>query len=318
MKKIALAAVVSIVVVFLLFISRKEEKPIDQNMILIGLSQTASFPPLDATRDAFIQEMRAIYGDRVRIEVQNAEGSIAQAQAIAAAFKANKNMDGYFAIATPAVQTLKSQIKDRPIIFADVTDPAGLGLLDPQGNLAGTTDRADIPRQIELIRALRPNLKKVSILYTPGEPNSVVSVKQMQEELGRAGIQVRTVGANSQADVAASAQAAVQDTDLLLIPADNNVVAAFSLVKQVAHQAHVPIVTTWTGESDGALMQFGVDYKQAGVQAAKIMEQVLEGASPGAIPLMRPASETVLSQTEIEKFKVIVPAELHEIALFID
>jgi putative ABC transport system substrate-binding protein len=310
MKKIVLIVALLLVAGAVFLLSRKEERPVDPNTIVIGLLQTASFPALDQVREGFLTEMRALYGDRVRIEVQNAQGSIAQAQAIAVSFQANKNMAAFFAIATPATQALKMEIKDRPIVFAAVTDPQGLGLLSPEGNIAGTTDMADIPRQIYLVRSLLPQTKKVSILYTPGEPNSVHLVKQMQEELGRGGIHVRLVGANSQADVAASAQSAVRDTDLLLIPTDNNVVSAFSLVKQVASQANVPIVTTWTGESSGALMQFGVDYYHAGVQGAKIMEEALADVIPGSIPLMKPTSQVILNRQEIEKFKVVVPAEL--------
>jgi putative ABC transport system substrate-binding protein len=316
-KKIVLTVGLIAILLAFFYFSQQEQNPTSGHFRTIGVLQTASFPPLDATRDAFLNEMQALYGDRIRIEMQNAQGSIAQAQAIAVSFKANKNMVAYFAIATPAAQTLKAQIKDKPIVFADVTDPHGLGLLSPQGNIAGTSDMADIPRQIQLIRALMPHLKKVSILYTPGEPNSVVLVKQMQEELDRAAIEVRLVGVNSQADVAASTQAAVSDAELLLIPTDNNITAAFSVVRQVATQANVPVVVTWTGETEGVLMQFGVDYSQAGVQAAKIMEQVLAGVAPGSIPLGKPDSEIILSREEIQKYKIVVPDELHAVASYL-
>lgn len=316
-KKVILTVGLVAAALAFFFFSQNRTTPTEDGVKIIGLLQAASFPPLDATRDGFLNEMHALYGDRIRIEVQNAQGSIAQAQAIAAAFKANEHMSAYFAIASSAAQTLKAQIKDKPIVFADVTDPEGLGLLNPQGNIAGTTDMADIARQVQLIRSLMPTLTRVSILYTPGEPNSVILVKQMQEHLELAKIQVRLVGANSLADVAASAQAAVQGADLLLIPTDNNLTASFSIVKQVASQANIPIVTTWTGEVDGVLMQFGVDYGQAGVQAAKIMEQVLDGISPGSIPLAEPASEIILSRQEVEKFKVVVPDELNAIASYL-
>ena len=75
--------------------------------------QTASHPALDAAREGFMHTMQNKLHSDISFIVQNAEGSIAHAHAIAQRFQSNKKIDGFFAIATPAAQALAAVEKNR-------------------------------------------------------------------------------------------------------------------------------------------------------------------------------------------------------------
>ncbi|MES2614557.1 MAG: ABC transporter substrate-binding protein [Bdellovibrionota bacterium] len=292
---------------------KKSQKGHDK--YVIGLIQSASFPNLDYAREGFIAEIKKELGaEKVEIIVQNAEGSLTQAQAIASSFKANKNIDAFYAIATTAAQALKREITDKPIVFAAVTDPVGLHMRDKNSNMTGSSDMADIPKQILYIKELLPNVKKVALLYNVGEPNSVTLVKSMKEELTKQNILFEDDGINSESDVAAATAHAVVNAELILVPTDNSVTSAFPIVKQIAKKAHIPVVVTWTGESKDPLMQFGVDYKQSGEQAAQLMAEILvDKKAPIEIPFVFPTNKVLLSASELKIFNITIPESLKSI-----
>src|SRR5262249_15998674 len=148
-----------------------------------------------------------------------------------------------------------------------------------------------------------PKVTKIALIYNPGEPNSVTLVKMMKEELVKRNIAIEDDGVNSQSDVAAAAQKAVQSAQAILIPTDNTVSSAFPVVQQIADKANVPIITTWTGETNAPLMQFGVDYTVSGEQAAQIMKEILlDHKKPMDIPIMEPNSRIIINSQELKKF----------------
>lgn len=299
--------------IFIVFFMAHKKQKGNQEYV-IGLLQTASFPALDAAQEGFLTEIKKELGEgKVKIIVQNAQGSLTQAQAIASSFKGNKDIDAFYAIATPAVQALKREISDKPIVFAAVTDPVGLHLREPHSNITGSTDMANIQKQIFYVHELMPQLKKVALLYNPGESNSVTLVKAMKEELLKRKIAYEDDGVNSEADVAAATQHAVTNAQAILIPTDNTVTSAFPIVKQISDKAHIPIIVTWTGEKLEPLMQFGVDYIQSGKQAAFLMTELLVNKKePMQIPVVAPSSEVLLSASELKKFNLTVPNSLKD------
>ncbi len=84
-KKLILITIVLIIASTAIYLHRKSSSPV-KNDLVIGILQTASHPALDAARDSFIAELKNKIGDSVTFVLQNAQGSIANAHAIAEAF----------------------------------------------------------------------------------------------------------------------------------------------------------------------------------------------------------------------------------------
>ncbi|WP_286675216.1 ABC transporter substrate binding protein, partial [Clostridium sp. CMCC3677] len=66
-----------------------------------------------------LKELGYEEGKNIKVEQQNAQGEIANAQTVATQF-ANDKKDLIFAIATPAVQATYNVTKDIPIVFTAV------------------------------------------------------------------------------------------------------------------------------------------------------------------------------------------------------
>ena len=209
------------------------DKTTKKNQYTIGILQTAAHPALDATVKGFIESLNQQLGDTVEYEIQNAQGSITQAHALAQKLHIQKKYDLFFAVATPAAQALKTQEHERPIIIAAVTDPKTVGLIEPNGNVCGVSDMIDVPGQIDFMLSLIPHAKTVGLLYTAGEPNSQVLVDLMQQALKTRNLTPVLCALQSETDAQAAMELACRKCDVILAPTDNTVASTIALLAKV-------------------------------------------------------------------------------------
>ena len=84
-------------------------------------------------------------------------------------------MDLICAIATPSAQAAYNSAMDSeiPVVYTAVTDPVAAKLAKDDGtavgNVTGTSDELPIKAQLEMIREMMPDAKKIGILYTTSE-----------------------------------------------------------------------------------------------------------------------------------------------------
>jgi ABC-type uncharacterized transport system, periplasmic component len=75
-------------------------------------------------------------------------------------------------------------IRDIPIVFTEVTDPVGAGLMRSldhhESNVTGVSHVAPLPVQLNAIRSYRP-FSRLGYLHNPAEPNSALVRAQLQQ-----------------------------------------------------------------------------------------------------------------------------------------
>ena len=109
------------------------------------------------------------------------------ASQIASSFVSDK-VDLICGIATPSAQTAYNAAMDTDIsvIYTAVTDPKAAELADDKGNpvgeVTGTSDKLPIEAQLKMIRELLPDAKKIGILYTTSEANSVSAIAEYKKK----------------------------------------------------------------------------------------------------------------------------------------
>ena len=84
-------------------------------------------------------------------------------------------------------------IQDTPIVFTEVTDPVGSGLLrqldPPQRNVTGVSHVAPLAVQLNTMRTYRP-FKRLGYLTNPNEPNSALVLAALRKLGGATGFEV--------------------------------------------------------------------------------------------------------------------------------
>lgn len=275
----------------------------DDGSITIGILQTATHPALDQAREGFKEEMIHLYDGKVHFVVQNAEGSLSQAQSIAESFHAQKKIAAIYAIATPALQAAARAEKNKPIIISAVSYPESLGVLSAGTNVFGASGRVNTQSQAEMILKLLPTVKTVAIIYNPGEHNSQMMVQEMEKALTQKGLTPYVLGINSESEIPQTVAMAARKGDLILLPTDNLLASAIALVSKEALKKNVPLIASdITLVEKGALAAQGIDYFESGKAAAQQAYRVLSlGQSPEQVGIIDPTDSQVFINADVLK-----------------
>lgn len=176
----------------------------------IGISQFAEHGSLDNCREGFIaglKEEGIEEGKNLTIEYKNAAADMGTASQIANGFASDK-VDLICGIATPSAQSAYNAAMDAgiPVIFTAVTDPIAAELADnsgkPVGEVTGTSDKLPVEEQLKMIRKILPDAKKIGIIYTTSEANSVSAIEEYKEKVGNYGFELVEKGITNISEIA--------------------------------------------------------------------------------------------------------------------
>src|SRR5690606_3181097 len=113
--------------------------------------------------------------------------------------------DAIVAIATPSAQAVVAATKTVPVVFSAVTDPVAAKLVpnwEPSHtNVTGVSDLLALDKQMDLLKKVVPDARRVGIVYNPGEANSVVVVKELRTMLPKRGMTLVEASAPRSVDV---------------------------------------------------------------------------------------------------------------------
>lgn len=256
----------------------------------VAVTAIVEHPALDAARDGVLDALKqAGYepGKNLKWQYQSAQGNNGTAAQIARKFVGDQP-DAIVGIATPSAQALVAATKSVPVVFTAVTDPVGAQLTpswEASGtNVTGVSDVLALDKQIELIRQIVPEAKRIGIVYNPGEANSVVVVKALKELLPTLGMTLVEASAPRSVDVGSAARSLVGKVDAIYTNTDNNVVSAYEALVKVGNDAKIPLIASDTDSvKRGAIAALGVDYRLLGEQTGRIVVRILNGEKPGDI-----------------------------------
>lgn len=263
----------------------------DEESVTIGISQFAEHGSLDNCREGFLEGLKeAGYeeGKNLTIEYQNAQADTGNAATIADSF-VNKKVDLICAIATPSAMSAYNSAMDAdiPVIYTAVSDPAGAGLVNEDGtnvgNITGTSDKLPVTEQMALIRELMPDAKKIGILYTTSEANSVSTIQEYKDHAEEYGFEIVDTGINTIADVEMAAQDLASKVDCISNLTDNTVVSALQTVLAAANDAKIPVFGSEVEQvKNGCVAAVGIDYVALGKQTGEMAAKVLNGEATAA------------------------------------
>ena len=293
----------------------------EDSMKKIGILQFAPHASLDNCYKGILEGLKEAGfedGKNASIEFVNGQGEMETNQLAAADF-VTKKFDIIIAIATPSATAAYAAAKDAgiPVVFSAVSDPVATGLAasldDPETGATGTSDSLNLDGQLKMIRAFLPDAKKIGVLYTTSEANSLSQIKSLQEIAPKYGFEIDAKGITDASEVASGAASLVADkVDCLNNLTDNNVVNNFAVVTAATDPAGIPAF----GSEEEQVKKYGcvasetLDYVALGVTTGKMAADVLNGADikKMAVSIVKD-SEPVYSSVNLAKFKLTVPAD---------
>ena len=252
----------------------------------IGISQFAVHGSLDNCREGFIAglaEEGIVEGENLTIEYVNAQADAGTAGMTASNF-VSKKVDLICAIATPCAMTSYNATMntDIPVIYTAVSDPVEAGLANADGssvgNISGTSDALAVEAQLQMIREILPDAKKIGIIYTTSEANSISTIAKYKELAGNYGFEIVDTGVTAMSEVALAAADIASKVDCITNLTDNTVVSALQTVLEEANKQGIPVFGSEVEQvKAGCVASMGLEYFELGKQTGKMAAKVLKG-----------------------------------------
>ena len=263
--------------------------------LTIGIVQVADHPALDAAREGFIEKLDSENINYKLID-QRANGDLSLIPQFASDMK-NKKADLIYTIGTPAAQGVANTIKDKPILYAAVTDPEGAGLTGE--NITGVSDYVEAGKLIDDFLKLYPETKTFGTMYNTNEQNSNVQVEALEKALKERGLKLEKQGVSSINDIPQAITSLKSKIDAMVTVTDNVVVNAMPVISEALAKDKIPSIAYDEGSvRNGALISEGVNYKKLGNQAGAMAVEILKNnKSIKDLPYEKADSLTTLVNT---------------------
>ena len=263
-------------------------------------------------------------GRNIKLTFRDAQLDSATLNTIAAAIESERP-DVVMPFTTPALQATLRRMGDLPIVFSVVSSGvaagAGRSASDHLPNVTGAETRLDAKRMRELLAAVAPRVRTVGTVFAPSEANSLFHRDLLVGELEAAGITVITAPADRPTEIPEAADSLVaQGAEIVVQISDNASGSGFNSIVRSADRAGVPVFGFTTGAMHaGATLSVSIDYEQVGALSAEMLDRVLRGESPAAIPFSPPQSSRLLvNPARLEEFGMTLPPEVAADATFTD
>lgn len=252
----------------------------------IGIAQFAEHGSLDNCREGFLAglaEEGIVEGENLTILFENAQADGGLGSQIIDNFMAKK-VDLICAIATPMAQNAYSSAKKTgtPVIYTAVTDPvlAELAAEDktPVGEITGTSDKLPVEKQLEMIRSVLPEAKKIGIMYSTSEINSASAIDEYKAAAPAYGFEIVEKGISTSADIPLAADSLIEQVDCINNLTDNTVVSSLPVILNKAGKKNIPVFGSEVEQVKiGCLATVGLDYIDLGKQTGRMAAKVLKG-----------------------------------------
>lgn len=289
-----------------------------QTVKSVAVTAIVEHPALDSARDGVLEALNAAgytEGKNLKWQYQSAQGNTGTAAQIARKFIGDQ-ADAIVTIGTPSAQAAVAGTKRIPIVFTAVTDPVQ-GQLTPSWeasgtNVTGVSDVLELGKQMELVKQIVPNAKRIGMVFNPGEANSVAVVEALKDILPNYDLTLVEAAAPRSVDVGTAARSLVGKVDVIYTNTDNNVVSAYEALVKVGNDMKIPLIASDTDSvKRGAIAALGVNYHDLGLQTGRIVVRILEGEKPGDIkPQTSEKIQLFVNPAAAEKQGVTLSQEL--------
>jgi putative ABC transport system substrate-binding protein len=242
------------------------------------------------------------------IELLGAEGNPDRLNALVSHI-ASQTSDVIIALTSPAVLALKHAGLTTPIVFAFVSDPVRLGIVEslarPGANFTVVTYSEAVlgGKRLELLIDTLPGTRRVAVLWSPSAPENAAILENIRGLASVRGIEVFARQLRGVEDLApAFDDAARAEAQAVVFMSDNELFGHRKEVAELSLAHHLPSIHSFPPEvRDGGLMSYGPDPGESYLRVAALTDKILKGARPADLPVEEPTKFQLLINLKTAK-----------------
>jgi ABC-type uncharacterized transport system substrate-binding protein len=221
---------------------------------------------------------------------------------------------------TPTALALMQQTRTIPIIFANVSDPVGTGLVaslpQPGGNVTGfiNIEGSMSGKWLELLKEIAPRVNRVAFLFNPATAPYFEYYLNPFKEAARS-FAVEAIAApvhdKSELESVITAQAHEPNSGLIVMPDGFNVNHRGDITSLAARYRFPAVYPQRFYTELGGLLSYGNDPLDNFRRAATYADRILKGTKPSELPVQAPVKfELVVNLKTAKVLGLTVPPAL--------
>jgi putative ABC transport system substrate-binding protein len=228
--------------------------------------------------------------------------------------------DALLASGPTAVVALQQEAMTIPVVFTQVNDPVGAGLVKtlarPGGSATGLTptEFSIGGKMLELLRDLVPDVKQVGVILDPKLSDQTGMWSAMETVKSALGLRLQQLDVQdnpAELENRISSFARTQNCGLIVL-ANRNTILHRKLIIAAAAKHRLPTVYSYRYfVEDGGLASYGADLLELYKRAASYVDRILKGERPADLPVQQPTQyELVINMKTAKALGIDVPSTL--------
>jgi putative ABC transport system substrate-binding protein len=265
-----------------------------------------------------LQQLGWTDGRNVRIDTRWGENDVDRDRRYATELVALAP-DIILASGTLSVAALQRATRTLPIVFVQVSDPVGAGLVDslarPGGNVTGfmNFEYSLSGKWLELLKQIAPQLTRAAVVRNPANPASIGQFGAIQGAAQSLGVEVSPVSVRDAGEIerAVAVLARSANGGLIVTPSAGASVHTDLIITLAARHKLPAVYSDRLNVTRGGLLSYGPDRVDQFRRAAGYVDRILKGEKPADLPVQAPTKyELVINLKTAKALGITVPPSL--------
>ena len=197
---------------------------------------------------------------------------------------------------TPGLAAVCRAISTIPIVFVNVTDPLGQGvvpsLAHPGGNITGFSfiEPEMVGKWINLLSDVKPGLSRAALMFNPDTAPFFDSYYRSFKAAPRPSVEVEVAHVRTAGEIeSAIAKLGSEQGSGLILGSDISLVNMREPIIKLANERGVPTISPYRQfVVEGSLVAYGPDTGDISRRASAYVDRILRGEQPGNLPVQSP------------------------------
>jgi putative tryptophan/tyrosine transport system substrate-binding protein len=266
-----------------------------------------------------LQELGWVEGRNFRADYRWPSGDLDRMRAIAKEF-VDLKPDVMFAGNTPSVEVLLRETRTIPIVFTNLSDPVGTGVVGslarPGGNATGFTayEYSLAGKWLQTLKEIAPAVTRVALLFNPDTaPYAQYYLSYIETSAPAFGVTANAAPIRSTTEIEAAIESQAHGVGggLVVLP-DTFTFSNRAAQIALAARHRLPAIYALRGQAiDGGLLSYGPDTIDLYRRAAGYVDRILKGEKPADLPVQAPTKyQLVINLKTAKALGLTVPDSL--------
>jgi putative tryptophan/tyrosine transport system substrate-binding protein len=219
---------------------------------------------------------------------------------------------------TPGLAAVRRATSTIPIVFVNVTDPVGQGvvpsLAHPGGNITGFSfvEPEIVGKWINLLSDVKPTLSRAVLMFNPDTaPFFDPYYRSFKVVPRRSAVELEVAHVRTADEIESTiAKLGNEQGSGLMLGSDNFIVNRREPIIKLANERGVPTISPFRQfVVDGSLVAYGPDTGDISRRASAYVDRILRGERPGNLPIQSPTRYELVVNLKTAKALGLSPRE---------